>query len=159
MTNNFLFNGDMFRAEEYNGAILVANSLSPLVTVELPGDYSDGLFHEGDYRTGMFRTNLMLNDAEIDNNGDKIHGSNGVAVFRVYPNFAPFKLLKKIEFQHKGPIMLDLKKDNGVTLLKSDVESGEDLSGLTVGLEVLDLVFTIASGWLSSVDITIQGGE
>lgn len=158
MTNNFLFNGDIFRAEEYNGAILVANSLSPLVTVELPGDYSDGLFHEGEYRTGMFRTNLMLTDVFIGIRGDNIYGGGGVAVFRVYPNFAPFKLLKKIEFQHTGEVSLDLKKDNGVTLLKSDVQSGEDLSGLTVGLEVLDLVFAI-DGVLSSVDITIQGGE
>lgn len=169
MTNEFLKAGDDFYAEAYNGAIALFAFGKPEITLELPDDYAEGTFLQGNNKCEFVLVNLILSNTEIYDNKIRLQTgqTNGTAIFRVYPNIEPFKTwLEALWTATKttGTITCDVYKGtSGETPVKSNIANGEDLSLLDIGLEYVDFKFTLTevSGnrpTLDTLDLKFKGG-
>lgn len=169
MSNPFIKAGDDFYAEAYNGAIALFTFGKPEITLELPGDYADGVFLAAVNKCEFVLVNLILSNTEINDNKIRLQTGQtaGTATFRVYPNFEPFKTwLEAVwtETKTTGTIVCDVSKGlSGETPVKSNIANGEDLSLLAIGLEYVDFKFTLTEvssnrPTLNTLNLKMKGG-
>jgi hypothetical protein len=141
--------GDPFKAESWNGAMINAAVLNPLIKINIPADYPGGNFSDETQKVGPMLTTVILTDTAIVNNKITLADgkSVGTARIRVYPNFEPFKSWKTFTtpaLDVGENVTCEVYKNFGTTDVGAiTVGSEVDISNLGLGLEYVDFVLTL----------------
>jgi hypothetical protein len=160
VTNNFVKIGDQFKAESWNGAMMNATLMSPTIVLSLPSDLLNGIFNDSEQLVGPCLVTLILSDTEFSTDKTRIQLSSGktsgTATLRVYPNFEPFK--KWISISNLNNVPFDIKKNFGQTVVATNATN--DLTNYGLGLEYVDFVFKLSSGYnvLTNINLKVKGG-
>ena len=164
-------NNDNYYAEQYNGAILLSTLTGVKVTLLLPTDYSGGTWLEDEAMHDMILSELILTETEVSSNKIALISgqSTGTAYLRIYPNIEPFSDWGTVTWTKTTPgsstVTCDLYKQvagQTPTLVASGISSGHDLSADAIGLNFIELRFTLTKDSvtpsLDTVTVTFNTG-
>jgi len=157
---NFVKIGEDFKAESWNGAMLLTLLMNPIITLKLPADFNTAVYGDEEQKVGPFLINLILVDCELSTDNTQIKLSTGkttaTATLRVYPNFEPFK--KWISISNSNNVPFDIKKNFGQTAVATSATN--DLTGYALVLEYVDFIFNLSSSYdtLANITLNVQAG-